>query len=148
MDNDDALQVPLLSLQQEDVYHDAEEEMLQHHVEQADTARDTSQAAGIVPSTVDEEMANNSSSSDSTNHGHHGDDEPTSRIRGTKRLLSLAAPQVFYLYVGCAVLLLRLPFSLCIPHFVSTTLGAVSRGDFTDARTDILRLFILGVSTV
>ena len=76
-----------------------------------------------------------------------GDAEVTSRIRGTTRLLKLAAPEVFYLYVGCVVLLIRLPFSLSIPHFISTTLGAVSRGDFVAARTEILLLFILGVSS-
>jgi ABC-type multidrug transport system fused ATPase/permease subunit len=68
----------------------------------------------------------------------------TSRIRGTKRLIKLAAPQVFYLYLGCAVLLVRLPFSLSIPHFVSTTLGALARGDYESARMEILLLFILG----
>jgi ABC-type multidrug transport system fused ATPase/permease subunit len=71
-------------------------------------------------------------------------EEPTSRIRGTRRLLTLAKTQVFYLYVGCAVLLVRLPFSLSIPHFVSTTLGAVSRGDFAGARSEILLLVIFG----
>jgi ABC-type multidrug transport system fused ATPase/permease subunit len=68
----------------------------------------------------------------------------TSRIRGTRRLLKLARPEVFYLYVGCAILLVRLPFSLSIPHFVSTTLGCVARGDFDEARREILLLFILG----
>ncbi|CAB9500409.1 Lactococcin transport/processing ATP-binding protein LcnC-like [Seminavis robusta] len=72
------------------------------------------------------------------------EEQPTSRIRGTMRLLKLAQPQVFYLYVGCAVLLVRLPFSLSIPHFVSTTLAAVSRADFEGARKEILLLFILG----
>jgi hypothetical protein len=76
---------------------------------------------------------------DNTNEGGG-----TSRIRGTRRLLKLAAPQVLYLYVGCAVLLVRLPFSLSIPHFVSTTLGAVARGDFNGARAEILLLFIMG----
>jgi ABC-type multidrug transport system fused ATPase/permease subunit len=70
--------------------------------------------------------------------------EPTSRIRGTRRLLKLAKPEVFYLYVGCATLLVRLPFSLSIPHLVSTTLGCVARGDFSGARREILLLFILG----
>ena len=56
--------------------------------------------------------------------------------------------EVFYLYVGCAVLLVRLPFSLAIPHFVSTALGAVSRGDFAGARMEVLLLLILGVSIV
>jgi hypothetical protein len=45
----------------------------------------------------------------------------TSRLRGTRRLLQLAAPQVLYLYAGCAILLVRLPFSLSIPHFVAST---------------------------
>jgi ABC-type multidrug transport system fused ATPase/permease subunit len=72
------------------------------------------------------------------------DSEATSRIRGTRRLLKLAKPEVFYLYVGCATLLVRLPFSLSIPHFVSTTLGCVARGDFDGARREILLLFILG----
>ena len=68
----------------------------------------------------------------------------TSRIRGTRRLIKLAAPQVSYLYIGCAVLLVRLPFSLSIPHFISTTLGALSRGDYHSARIEILLLFTLG----
>jgi hypothetical protein len=72
------------------------------------------------------------------------DSEATSRIRGTRRLLKLAKPEVFYLYVGCASLLVRLPFSLSIPHFVSTTLGCIARGDFDGARREILLLFILG----
>lgn len=71
-------------------------------------------------------------------------DEPTSRIRGTRRLLKLAAPQVLYLYIGCITLLVRLPFSLSIPHFVSTTLGALSEGNFDRARREIFWLFILG----
>ena len=70
--------------------------------------------------------------------------EPTSRIRGTRRLLALAKPEVIYLYMGCAALLIRLPFSLSIPHFVSTTLGCLSRSDFSGAHTEIVLLFILG----
>ena len=71
-------------------------------------------------------------------------DQPTSRIRGTRRLLKLAAPQVMYLYIGCITLLVRLPFSLSIPHFVSTTLGALSQGEFDRARREIFWLFLLG----
>ena len=70
----------------------------------------------------------------------------TSRSRGTRRLLSLAAPEVLYLYAGCTVLLLRLPFSLSIPHFVSTTLTAVTRGQFASAHAEILAL--LGAGTM
>jgi ABC-type multidrug transport system fused ATPase/permease subunit len=68
----------------------------------------------------------------------------TSRIRGTRRLLKLAAPEVLYLYIGCITLLVRLPFSLSIPHFVSTTLGALSQGQFDRARREIVWLFVLG----
>ena len=71
-------------------------------------------------------------------------DEPTSRIRGTQRLLAMAAPQVIYLYIGCIVLLIRLPFSLSIPHFVSTTLGSLADGEYDRARREIIWLFILG----
>jgi hypothetical protein len=71
-------------------------------------------------------------------------DEPTSRIRGTKRLLAVAAPQVVYIYIGCITLLIRLPFSLSIPHFVSTTLGALADGEYDRARREIIWLFMLG----
>lgn len=73
---------------------------------------------------------------------HHS--QPTSRIRGTRRLLKLAAPQVMYLYIGCITLLVRLPFSLSIPHFISTTLSALAHGDFDRARREIFWLFLLG----
>eukprot|EP00522_Entomoneis_paludosa_P007613 CAMPEP_0172464240 /NCGR_PEP_ID=MMETSP1065-20121228/49873_1 /TAXON_ID=265537 /ORGANISM="Amphiprora paludosa, Strain CCMP125" /LENGTH=1193 /DNA_ID=CAMNT_0013220419 /DNA_START=26 /DNA_END=3607 /DNA_ORIENTATION=+ len=68
----------------------------------------------------------------------------TNRVRGTRRLLQLASSQVGYLYLGCVALLIRLPFSLAIPHFVSTTLAAVGRGDFHAAKQEILFLFVLG----
>ena len=68
----------------------------------------------------------------------------TSRLRGSRRLLQLASSQVVYLYLGCAVLLLRLPFSLIIPHFVATTLHALTHGDFGMARRAILTLFLCG----
>ena len=101
------------------------------------------------PSAVTPTMANRSIMTLTDEDHHHSDEEDavvveTSRIRGTRRLLNLASSQVLYLYIGCVVLLIRLPFSLSIPHFVSTTIGAVQRGDFTTARTEILLLFILG----
>ena len=77
-------------------------------------------------------------------HEENHTDEPTSRIRGTQRLLAVAAPQVVYLYIGCITLLIRLPFSLSIPHFVSTTLGALADREFDRARREIIWLFILG----
>ena len=81
---------------------------------------------------------------DGHNEEENHADEPTSRIRGTKRLLAIAAPQVVYLYIGCITLLIRLPFSLSIPHFVSTTLGALADKEFDRARREIIWLFILG----
>ena len=69
---------------------------------------------------------------------------PTSRIQGTRRLFQLAHPHLVYLYIGCAVLLFRLPFSLGIPHFVSTSIGALSQSQFDRARVEIYWLFLLG----
>ena len=69
----------------------------------------------------------------------------SSRITGTRRLIKLAAPQMFWIYVGCVVLLIRLPFSIAQPHFVSTTLGALSRQDWDAAKTEILLLFLMGI---
>ena len=136
-------QVPLLSAADQDDINNNQQntsddvEVAETQLPEPTTSRaPTSDAANNDPSLANVSMED---TSDLT--------EPTSRIRGTTRLLKLAAPQVFYLYVGCAVLLIRLPFSLSIPHFVSTTLGAVTRGDFAGARTEILLLFILGVST-
>ncbi len=62
----------------------------------------------------------------------------TSRVRGTVRLLKLAQPQVLYLYIGCITLLIRLPFSLCIPHFGYANLRIV-RGVRIDTFAAILR---------
>ena len=70
--------------------------------------------------------------------------ETESRIKGTKRLIKLAGPHTFYLYVGCIVLLIRLPFSLSIPHFVSETLGALARSNYAEAKRNICLLFALG----
>jgi ABC-type multidrug transport system fused ATPase/permease subunit len=62
----------------------------------------------------------------------------------TRRLLQLAAPEALYLYIGCAVLLCRLPFSLAIPHFVSTTLAALMNSDFHGAHGEVRLLLIVG----
>ena len=81
---------------------------------------------------------------DSHDQDGQGEEESTSRLRGTRRLLQMASSQVLYLYLGCAALLIRLPFSLAIPHFVSTTLAALGHGDFHTARQEVLYLFVLG----
>jgi len=66
------------------------------------------------------------------------------RITGTKRLMKLAGPHTKYLYAGCLVLLIRLPFSLSIPHFISETLGALARSNYSEAKMNIFLLFALG----
>jgi ABC-type multidrug transport system fused ATPase/permease subunit len=72
------------------------------------------------------------------------EESETPRWRGTRRLLQLARPQVVYLYAGCAILLLRLPFSLSIPHFVSTTISAVQDRNFDSALREVLCLVAAG----
>lgn len=67
-----------------------------------------------------------------------------SRITGIRRIIKLAGPHTFYLYLGCLVLLVRLPFSLSIPHFVSTTIGALSRSEYDKATLNIGLLFGFG----
>ena len=90
------------------------------------------------------EPGNDEEAQNHNQHDEEAEEGSSSRIQGTRRLIRLAAPQMSYLYLGCAVLLVRLPFSLSIPHFVSTTLGALGRADYHQARTEILLLFVLG----
>jgi len=70
--------------------------------------------------------------------------QKTSRLRGTARLLKLAGKESFYLWLGIAVLLIRLPFSLSIPHFVSTTIGSLIDDDYDGAKRNVLLLFLSG----
>jgi ATP-binding cassette subfamily B (MDR/TAP) protein 9 len=66
------------------------------------------------------------------------------RKNGTRRLLSLAIPHRNYLYLGCSALLLRLPFSLSIPHFVAESIGALNDANWDEAYFNILLLTICG----
>eukprot|EP00804_Cyclotella_cryptica_P002015 CCRYP_007442-RB/>CCRYP_007442-RB protein AED:0.10 eAED:0.10 QI:445/1/0.91/1/0.90/0.83/12/85/927 len=79
-------------------------------------------------------------------HGKlHVDEEATSsRLRGTTRLLKLAGRESMYLWIGIVVLLIRLPFSLSIPNFVSATIGDLIDADYDGAKRNILLLFLLG----
>ncbi|KAL7520328.1 hypothetical protein ACHAWX_005054 [Stephanocyclus meneghinianus] len=75
----------------------------------------------------------------------HTDDEAiSSRLRGTTRLLKLAGRESMYLWIGIVVLLIRLPFSLSIPNFVSATIGDLIDADYDGAKRNILLLFLLG----
>lgn len=90
-----------------------------------------------IPTTMeaDEEMNNQGSSSNR---------QKTSRLRGTARLLKLAGKESLYLWLGVSVLLIRLPFSLSIPHFVSTTIGSLIDEDYDGAKRNVLLLFLAG----
>jgi ATP-binding cassette subfamily B (MDR/TAP) protein 9 len=63
---------------------------------------------------------------------------------GWSRLLALAGTQRSMLVAGCVALLVRLPFSLAVPHFVSECLGAVISGDHRQAWWSITALAIAG----
>lgn len=75
---------------------------------------------------------------------NHQPSTSTSRLRGTSRLLKLAGSESRYLWAGIVVLLVRLPFSLSIPHFVSTTIASLINIDFDGAKQEVLLLFLLG----
>ena len=59
---------------------------------------------------------------------------------GWSALFAIAAPQKGWLLTASAVLLVRLPFSLAGPHFVSSVLGAVIDGDAEQAHYFVLCL--------
>ena len=89
------------------------------------------------------ENENETTSDDITTENEHQSQE-LNRITGIRRIIKFAGPHTFYLYLGCLVLLIRLPFSLAIPHFVSTTIGALSRSEYDKAKLSIGLLLGLG----
>jgi ABC-type multidrug transport system fused ATPase/permease subunit len=67
--------------------------------------------------------------------------------KGIQRLLKLAQPQKLLLALACIVLLIRLPFSLAMPHLVSTTfsyLTSSSPKDYTLAVHPIASMLVVG----
>jgi len=63
---------------------------------------------------------------------------------GTLTLLRIAWPHRWWLYAGCGALLLRLPLSLSVPHWVAETIGALSEGDHASATRCIALLCAMG----
>ncbi len=61
------------------------------------------------------------------------------------RLLTLGYGQRYLILLGCLVLVIRLPFSMSIPHFVSETVGGLWEGDRGRVGTAIWSLIIAGV---
>lgn len=112
--------------------HDDEEGRNNDHVSENQTDEEWHDQPNIPQETLDDQQQ------------HQSNAHVEGRITGSRRLLKLAGPHSFYLFVGCLVLLVRLPFSLSIPHFVSVTLGAVARSEYDLARMNILFLFLFG----
>ena len=58
------------------------------------------------------------------------DDPPPPSFR---RLLSFVGPEAGWIFAGLASLLIRLPFCLAMPHYVSETMAAVVRDQRPEA---------------
>lgn len=78
------------------------------------------------------------------NESQPDEEAASSRLRGTSRLLKLAGSESMYLWLGIVVLLIRLPFSLSIPNFVSAVIGDLINADYDGAKRNVLLLFLLG----
>lgn len=62
-----------------------------------------------------------------------------------KQLVDRARGEALWLFAGCAVLMVRLPFSLALPHFVSETISALILKDFAAAKTSISYFVAAGI---
>jgi len=63
---------------------------------------------------------------------------------GISRILLMAKKETSRLFIGCVVLLIRLPFSLSIPHFVAETFGALNGGEYDAAKGYIMNILVAG----
>ena len=72
---------------------------------------------------------------------HHADAAPPN----VKQLVDRARGEALWLFAGCAVLMVRLPFSLALPHFVSETISALILKDFAAAKTSISCFVAAGI---
>jgi hypothetical protein len=68
----------------------------------------------------------------------------TKRGYGTLQLLKIARPHRHWLYYACGVLLIRLPLSLSIPHWVAETIGCLIAQDYVGAQRNIVFLCVAG----
>eukprot|EP00659_Diplonema_papillatum_P016577 gene16577-25424_t len=74
-----------------------------------------------------------------------GEDESAAKTKaGWGRLLLLARPERRIIAAGCLALVIRLPFSLSIPHFVSECIGCLIARDESGAIRNIILLMIAG----
>jgi len=72
------------------------------------------------------------------------EEEGTPTPPSFSRLLRYARPEAFWISAGLLVLLLRLPFSLAMPHYISVALGCVLAHDAAGATRAIELFFISG----
>ena len=63
---------------------------------------------------------------------------------GTATLLELTKPHSNMLWISCAVLIVRLPLSLSIPHWVAETIGDLSQGNYHGANWNVFYLLVCG----
>jgi len=61
-----------------------------------------------------------------------------------RRIIRLLHAQKCTVYPACCVSFIRWPLSLSIPHYASSALGAIGRGDYTSAKRSIISLLLFG----
>ena len=71
------------------------------------------------------------------------DDDPAPP--NIQQLVERARPEASWLLAGCLILMIRLPFSLSLPHFVSESISALILKDFAGARSNVTYFCCAGV---
>jgi len=69
---------------------------------------------------------------------------PKEKHYGLKRMFQFAMLEKTIIGMGCLALMIRLPFSLAIPHFVSEAIAEVGDGNRDEACKQVFLLFIAG----
>mmetsp|Transcript_16181 Transcript_16181/g.33182 ORF Transcript_16181/g.33182 Transcript_16181/m.33182 type:complete len:768 (-) Transcript_16181:32-2335(-) len=113
---------------------DGGEKDIQRGTDENEAESMTDLSSPLLPNGTNEEESN----------GTNGEDTEPRIKNPTTRLLSLAIPHRNYLFLGCFALLLRLPFSLSIPHFVAETIGCLNDDDYDGASENIVLLTVCG----
>ena len=76
----------------------------------------------------EEEEKNEDDDEEALRHAKQESKVKHAKDYGTATLLELTKPHSNMLWISCAVLLVRLPLSLSIPHWVAETIGDLSEG--------------------
>jgi hypothetical protein len=67
-----------------------------------------------------------------------------SQQSNTAQLFGLSRKQSVWLFSGCVALLIRLPFSLSLPHFVSEIIGSLLDKDSASVKSNVIFFIIAG----